>query len=120
MQNLKTKITEKLVRLLPDQECISLEQALVSWYHNIRESGGLRLTAEGYRVIGQVLSINHWRFPIANPKSVNKKILLEMDRKIQFPYYIEKRNVGVIFFSSREAMMVTMYGDLRKWLENQS
>lgn len=120
MQNLKTEITQGLVKLLPDQERITVEEASVSWYHNIREQGGLRLTAEGFRVLSQVLGLNHWRFVISTPKSVNKKTLLEMDRKIKFPYYIEKRNRGVIFFSSREAMMVTMYGDLTKWLENQS
>lgn len=120
MLNLKTKITEELVRILPDQDQIELKQASVSWYHNIRENGGLRLTAEGYRILSQVLNLNYWRFVVPEPRSINKKILLEMDKKIKFPYYIEKRNSGIVFFSSREAMMVTMYGDLKKWLENHS
>jgi hypothetical protein len=51
---------------------------------------------------------------------VNKSVLLALDRKITFPYYINFPGQQLILFSSREAMLATLYGDLQKFLENYS
>jgi hypothetical protein len=45
---------------------------------------------------------------------------LLLDRKLQAPYYIEiekKLARRLIMFSSREAMMATLYGDLKTFLK---
>jgi hypothetical protein len=46
-------------------------------------------------------------------------MLLELDRKMQYPYFIDYKNKRMIMFSSRDAMMATLYGDLATWLKNQ-
>lgn len=114
----KSELTQRLVSLLPDQERISLERASRTWYYNLNANRGLRLTQEGWRIMSDVLELENWCYPVAEPKTITKRILLDMDRKIQYPYFLTKGFKGVIFFSSREAMMATMYGDLRRWLEN--
>lgn len=121
MTQQKNDLIQRLVDLLPESEKITTDQASVTWFFNIRDNGGLRLTPEGYRILTNVLDLENWRWTFPEPKKFNKKILLEMDRKISFPFFIERKpsaGIGVVFFSSREASMVTLYGDLEKWLAN--
>ena len=111
----KRDLTEHLRRNWPHCESPTLEQALFDWYVNIRDSGGFRLTDEGFRVLSNTLELEHWKLPI-ELKTITKRVLLDMDRKIAFPFYLDKRSKQIVFFSSREAMMATMYGDLTAWL----
>ncbi len=55
-----------------------------------------------------------------DPKKINKKTILELDRKLQWPYYIDTKKRQIIFFSSREAMLATLYGDLGSFLKQYS
>jgi hypothetical protein len=91
-----------------------LDQALNSWYFNLRKNGGLRLTQVG-RQCFEKAGVQCWRLDI-DPRGIDKRILLELDRKLEWPYYIDFRKKSLIFYSSREAMMATLYGDLRAWL----
>jgi hypothetical protein len=112
----KQQLTETLVRLT--DETVSTEQALLSWYYNIRPNGGMRLTETGYQAL-QFLDIENWQVPILEIKSVlNKRMLLDLDRQLQWPYYIDFKKKHLVFFSSKEAMMATLYGDLTAWLKS--
>lgn len=111
----KRDITQELIKAWPNNQAPSLEEALFDWYINIRDTGGFRLTDEGFRVLIAVLELQHWQLPV-DPKAITKRVLLDMDRKIAFPFYLEKRRRQIVFFSSREAMMATMYGDIVAWL----
>jgi hypothetical protein len=112
----KQQLTETLVELT--QDTVSLDQALLSWYYNIRPSGGMRLTETGYQAL-QFLDIESWQVPIPNIKSVlDKRMLLDLDRQLQWPYYIDFKKKYLIFFSSKEAMMATLYGDLTNWVKS--
>jgi hypothetical protein len=47
--------------------------------------------------------------------------MLALDRKIQMPYYISATKgipKKIVFFGSREAVMINLYGDLQKFLDN--
>lgn len=117
MANNKREITQRLLGLLPNSPC-NLDEALKIWYMNIRESGGLRLTGIGYTVL-KTLDIESWCLDL-DAKKINKKIVLEMDRKLQYPYYIDVKKKKLIFFSSREAMLANLYGDLEAFLKQYS
>jgi hypothetical protein len=117
MANNKREITQRLLALIPDQS-VNLDQALKVWYMNIRDTGGLRLTAIGYTVL-RTLDIESWNMDL-DPKKINKKTILELDRKLQWPYYIDTKKRQIIFFSSREAMLATLYGDLGLFLKQYS
>ena len=92
-----------------------------TWWFNLRSSGGMRLTTAGYQTFCKELDLEHYSFNIDNPLEFNQHMILDMDRKLQMPYYINavkgipKR---VIFFGSREAMVTNLYGDLKKFLDN--
>ena len=46
----------------------------------------------------------------------NKRIILGLDRKLNFPYYYGRKRLS--FFGSQEAMMANLTGDLEQWLNN--
>ncbi len=117
--NRKLEITQHLVGMMPDK--LELTVALNQWWFNLRRSGGLRLTDHGFRALHDDLDLANWRFAVPDWRTtMNKQIYLELDRKMQYPYYVDKRNRCVIFFGSREAMMANLYGDLETWLKSLS
>lgn len=117
MANNKRQLTQRLLDLIPDQSG-NIDQALKLWYMNIRDTGGLRLTSIGYSVL-RTLDIESWCMDL-DPKKINKKTILELDRKLQWPYYIDVKRKQIVFFSSKEAMLATLYGDLGSFLKQYS
>lgn len=114
----KSEITEQLVKLLPPSHVVLVKEAKLTWWHNLREQGGLRLTYDGYTALAKHLEFESWSINL-QPNSVNKKLLLELDKKMTYPYYIKTRApASIIFFGSRDAMMATLYGDLSQWLSS--
>lgn len=116
MSNRKLNFTLTLIHELDLP--IDLHQALTKWYKNIRTNGGYRLTDIGYTTLNNG-EIESWSVDLNDIKKIiNKKTLLDLDRKIQYPYYLDFKNKKLILFSSKEAVMVLLYGDLQNWLNN--
>lgn len=127
MPNRKLSITLGLLEQVPEDRREPWDQALITWWANIRPEGGLRLTRHGYEMLHDVLGYESWALDLASEKSpsqvrINKRTVLDLDRKMEWPYYLDfnprKKTRRIVFFGSREAMMATMYGDLEKWLSN--
>ena len=94
---------------------------MITWWANIREDGGFRLTKHGYDMLHKVLSMESWVVELPEKTYISKQDILEMDRKLCWPYYIRtrgKKNIEIVFFSSREAMMASLYGNVRTWIES--
>jgi hypothetical protein len=112
----KIFLTEELLSYLPKEEKIPIEQAMLTWWFNLRENGGLRLTHTGYRALKSSIKLETYRFDLNQPRSVkNKKLILALDRKLKWPYYMEKSWID--FFSSKEAMLAKLYPDLENFLK---
>lgn len=117
----KRKLTEELIALLPDDQRISAESALPVWWYNIRRNGGMRLTALGYQTFVERLELEHYTYSIDDPLVFNQHTILKLDRKMQMPYYIHAIKgipKQIVFFGSREAVMVNLYGNLQQFLDN--
>jgi hypothetical protein len=117
----KKPLTEELVKQLAPESGITVKRAMHTWWFNIRKNGGMRLTTVGYQMFTKDLDIAHYEFAIVDPLQFNQHIILDMDRKLQMPYYIHAVKgipKKVIFFGSREAMVTNLYGDLKKFLDN--
>jgi hypothetical protein len=117
----KKSLTKKLLDLLPEDQRISLDSAVPMWWFNIRNNGGMRLTAIGYDVMVNKLDIENYSYTIADPLIFNKHLILKLDRKMQMPYYIYAVKgipKKVVFFGSCEAVMVNLYGNLKQFLDN--
>jgi len=116
----KHELTRILVSQLPEHRRITEETARVTWWFNIRKSGGLRLTNEGYAALVMDLDLERHEIDIPDPTKFQQKIVLHMDRKLQMPYYIhfeKKIPRKVMFFCSKEAMLAKLYGNLERFLE---
>jgi hypothetical protein len=117
----KKKLTEDLIKLLSEEDSVSMSFAMVAWWFNIRHRGGMRLTGIGYRTFTEDLNLEHYSYPIDDPLLFNQRTILKLDRKMQMPYYIHavkgipKR---IVFFGSQEAVMINLYGNLQQFLDN--
>jgi hypothetical protein len=117
----KRRLTEDLIRLLPESQAVSLEAAMTSWWFNLRKNGGMRLTTMGYRVFVDDLDLEHYTYTINDPMAFNQQTILKLDRKLQTPYYIHAVKgipKSIVFFGSREAVMANLYGNLQQFLDN--
>ena len=118
----KRKLTQELIRHLPHHENYSVEDVYPLWWHNLRNNGGMRLTVVGYEVFCNDLKIENWCFPIEEHE-LNTRLILALDRKLQNPYYIrfnKKRALEIVFFDSREAVLATLYGNIKKFIDRYS
>jgi hypothetical protein len=117
----KKKLTEELLTLLPDEQQIGVESAIPTWWFNIRRNGGMRLTAIGYHTFVNDLELEHYSYGIDNPLLFTQHTILKLDRKMQMPYYISATKgipKKIVFFGSKEAVMVNLYGNLQQFLDN--
>jgi hypothetical protein len=117
----KRRITAELIKLLPDEQRISVESAIPSWWFNLRKNGGMRLTTLGHDVFVKNLELENYSYNIDDPMQFNQTVILELDRKMQMPYYIHAvKGIPrkIVFFGSREAVMINLYGNLQQFLDN--
>jgi hypothetical protein len=117
----KLKLTQELLDLLPEVTKVPIKSAMSTWWFNLRKNGGMRLTNQGYKIFVNDLDLEHFGYAITDPLTFNKKIILQLDRKMQMPYYIHAVKgipKKIVFFGSREAVMVNLYGNLEQFLDN--
>ena len=117
----KRKLTEELVKQLDPDSGITVKRAMHTWWFNIRKNGGMRLTGPGHTVFTEQLDLARYEWPISDPHQLNQHMILALDRKMQMPYYISATKgipKKIVFFGSKEAVMINLYGDLQKFLEN--
>jgi hypothetical protein len=91
-------------------------QAERTWFVDLRRQGGFRLTKAGLNALTQA-DLAAWAVPI-DPQRIDKATVVEMNRRIQWPYFIDAKARQLILFNSRDAVMAQLYGDVVKWLES--
>jgi len=117
----KRKLTEELIKQLDPDSGITVKRAMHTWWFNIRKTGGMRLTGPGYTVFTQDLDLTCYEFAIPDPQQFNQHVILDLDRKMQMPYYISATKgipKKIVFFGSREAVIINLYGNLQQFLDN--
>ena len=117
----KKKLTEELINLLPEKDRADLTTISHAWWFNTRRNGGMRLTAVGHQAFIEQLDLEHYSYVVDNPMLFNQQTILKLDRKMQMPYYIHAVKgipKQIIFFGSKEAVMVNLYNNLQQFLDN--
>jgi len=110
----KQQLTQKLLNQLPADDRPSFEWALKSWWQDLRDDGGLRLSISGYDTF-KFLSIEQYEFDFT--KVLSPSLLMTLNRKLDCPYYLKAgKTPKLIIFGSQQAIMYAMYGDLEKFL----
>lgn len=115
----RLELTRQLVQQLSDQQW-TVDMAMMSWWYNIRDTGGMRLSRPGYDIFVKELKIESYDYVVPSVSKFTPGVILALDRRLQDPYYIakEKNKFKLIFFGSREAVLVNLYGDLEKFLNS--
>jgi hypothetical protein len=98
-----------------------MDDAMRTWWKNIRKDGGLRLTYEGYRVFSNCLLLHSHTFDLPE-QLLTPKNLLVLDRHMASPYYIvnNRKHNHLVMFGSREAMMAVLHGDTQRFINSLS
>ena len=117
----KRKLTAQLIELLPEEQRIGVDSAVASWWFNLRKNGGMRLTNTGFQTFVEDLELEHYEYQIENALLFNQQTVLDLDRKMQMPYFIHAVKgipKKIVFFGGKEAVVVKLYGNLQQFLDN--
>jgi hypothetical protein len=116
----KLKLTTHLAGLLPPELGYTTEVAFAEWWYNPKKTGGMRLTHVAYTLFIDNLCMKGYEMDI-QPGELSLKMLVDLDRKLQEPYYIDvtgKIPKKIVFFGSKEAMIAKLYGNIKLFLKN--
>lgn len=114
-----TEVFLKAAGLNPSADDIKKYRAI--WWWNVRgkNEGGLRLTDQAFEFIETQAEIKTYKIEFPKEFSVTPQVLLWLDKFIESPYYITKRNIVVL----REKSAFELYlfsGDVRKMGHNKA
>jgi hypothetical protein len=109
---------KKIIQDVAQQQDLTCAEVEEAWWYDQRSSDGLRLTAFAHRYLLEI-NVEFYSFDLDAGLARKPKVLLDLDRRMTCAYYLQtKRPVQLSLFGSREAMMLTLYGDLEKFLSN--
>ncbi len=124
--SVKSRITQAVLDQLPEQSQLDLTIAAKSWWVNIRNDGGLRLTEVG-KLYFALAEIEYFDLPLDYKKSITKNqttwnaFLMELNHKLTCPYYLGKNIAGgahIRLYDSKVAMMISLYGDVYDYVKS--
>jgi hypothetical protein len=86
------------------------------WWINIEDNW--RLTWYGYVCLTD-LNIESWEFNF-DIKDIKPWMYLTLSRKLKTPYYIvdNKKHTKLVVFDSQSAVMISLYGNLIRWINS--
>lgn len=113
MRNRRREITAHLIQQL--ELSTPLDEAMKTWYCDLRDAGGFRLTDVGRSVLTGH-GIQSWQLAAPRPRWITHRLLLDLDHGVTWPYYIHRD--GLTVFSSRDAVMAQLYGDITAWVNS--
>jgi hypothetical protein len=91
------------------------KQAKNSWWWNYRnkDSGGLRLTEEGFNFINENTEVRKYKVDFPKDLKITPQVLIYLDRFIDSPYFVEKSSITV--FEEKTALELYLFsGDIKK------
>ena len=97
-----------------DEANVKLHHRL--WWQNTRtkDSGGLRLTEEGYSHLVNVLELKEYEIPFTEPIELSPQTIIFLDKFIDCPYYLTPMSITV--FSEKRHFELYMFSDdIRKY-----
>lgn len=115
----KRRLTEELLELITGSP-LTADQAIRSWWYTRNTTSGLRLTDLGYDAFVNDLKLEAYLFNVEHVLP-SPRVILQLSKLIACPYYIERtklRWLNLHLFGSRQAVELTLYGDLQRYLSS--
>jgi len=94
----------------------TVNEYLPVWWQNTRtkESGGLRLTDEGYRLITEEINLSTYSVPYPANFEFTTQVIIFLDHFIDCPYYLGRKEL--IVTNEKKALELHLFsGDIRKY-----
>lgn len=124
--SIKRRITKAILEQNAGSN-IDLEAAMKTFWLDIRNEGGLRLTDVGNSFFKQA-DIESFEFPFrlkritdTEPIYSYQNLMLDLSLKVPCPYYIGRHKPSEPYlkiYDSKIAMMISLYGDIYEYLKN--
>ena len=89
---------------------------LFKWWqsHRTKQSGGLRLSEEGFRFLVDEIGLRSYDIPFTEPIDLSPQTNIFFDRYMDSPYYLTNQSITV--FSERKSFELYMFSDdIRKY-----
>lgn len=122
-KTLKQTITEAVLAEL-NIEDKPIDKVMFSWWMSGNAGDGLRLTPAGDKALREA-EIEFYQCEIKIIGSAYYSFMVELSRKIKCPYFLgtekidgEKAKPYIRLYDSKIAMMMTLYGDIRSYLDS--
>jgi hypothetical protein len=118
---LKRKIVNAVLKQLPEQLRIPEDEAMISWWLNIRKEGGLRLSDVGDQIF-RTVGIEYFEFSL-DPDTHESwvHVMIDLNNKLIAPYHIalvSKKLPTIRIYDSKIAMMIGLYGNIFEYLKS--
>jgi hypothetical protein len=116
----RTSITKKILAIInPEYTEADLHHAMITWWRNIRSTGGFGLTYAGSQAFEKAeLEFQEFDNGVSSHMG-NSGLSIGLDRKMITPYYFysnEKRQ-KIKIYDSRIAMLVTLHESVGAYLK---
>lgn len=112
----KIEITKNVLEQVPHIQ-LTPDRALINWWFHT--NGGFRLSQHGYRIFNEHLKLKAYTFEVLPSDANSAKFLIDADRKLQSPYFINFKEQSIIIFGSKEASAITLCGsNVKEYLQN--
>lgn len=123
-QLLKQQVTHQLIawHQAEPENRLEYHNAFIMMWFNTRSTGGLRLTSLAYELLMKN-QVTEYYFDFEKLGEFTNNLLFLLDKKLNTPYYVlikgikKPEPVGISLFGSEEAMMLSLQGDLKRFLE---
>jgi hypothetical protein len=99
----------------------SLKEYMPIWWQNTRnkDTGGLRLTDEGFRFISEDIELLTYVVPYPKDLELTTNVIIWLDNFIDCPYYLGQDYIVVT--NEKKAVELTLFsGDVRKYGINKA
>lgn len=104
-----TKIFLKTIDKSVDSANIKLH--LHKWWqsHRTKDSGGLRLSEEGFNFLTTELELKSYEIPFTEPIDLSPQVIIFFDRNMDCPYFLT--NSAITVFSEKKSFELYMFAD---------
>ena len=95
---------------------VAIKEYMPLWWQNTRskDTGGLRLTDEGLRMVIEDIELSTYDVPYPVDFELTTQTIIFLDHFIDCPYYLTNRSI--IVTNEKKAVELTLFsGDLRKY-----
>ena len=84
---------------------------LYKWWqsHRTKESGGLRLSEEGFNFLTTELELKSYEIPFTEPIDLSPQVIIFFDRNMDCPYFLT--NSAITVFSEKKSFELYMFAD---------